>query len=246
MIIKNLEGLKVFPINGEIRNVLIIGITGDGKSSLANTLSNSEEFETSSNSVSITKHFKESDEFNWEYNENQYKFKLIDNIGFSDTKGESFSEQILYNIGESVFKIRNGINQILFVIQGKFTTHHITAFNLFKEFINDNEITKFTTIVRTKFKDFEDSVECENDIKLLLEENGEIKDLIESCNRIIYIDNPPIIKIKDNYKRERDKLRDERQKEINQQLRESSREIILNHLVEKCPNNYKLNWEIRE
>jgi len=47
----------------DIRNILIVGITGNGKSALANTLSDSDRFEEGSHSTSITKNFKKSNLF---------------------------------------------------------------------------------------------------------------------------------------------------------------------------------------
>jgi len=47
----------------DIRNILIVGITGNGKSTLANILTNTNQFIEKNASVSVTKNFQKSDIF---------------------------------------------------------------------------------------------------------------------------------------------------------------------------------------
>lgn len=223
----------VSPADEKVRNILIIGMTGSGKSALANTLTDTNDFKSGNQSISLTKYFKSSEEFNWEFSDKQYKFKVIDNIGFGDTKGEDFTDQLLYRIGEGIKEIEGEVNQILFLIKGRLDPFQIKMFEMFKSFINESEITQFTTIVRTNFPKFKDSIECEKDKEMLLKESGKIRNLIESCNNnILYIDNPGF----DN-----DEIEN---KSINIRKRKKTREIILNHLAENCNQVYKMKeWK---
>ena len=45
------------------RNILIVGITGSGKSALANVLTNTNQFEERNSGISVTKNFQKSDPF---------------------------------------------------------------------------------------------------------------------------------------------------------------------------------------
>jgi len=49
-----------------IRNILIIGITGNGKSTLANVLNDTTQFIERASSASVTKNFQASDIFEWQ------------------------------------------------------------------------------------------------------------------------------------------------------------------------------------
>src|SRR3954462_579687 len=98
----------------EINNILIIGITGNGKSALASLLANNDEFKASSSGTSKTKNFQVSNE-PFEYKGKKYR--LIDNIGFADTDNIS-EEEIFLEIGEGIHAAKEGINQVLFVFKG--------------------------------------------------------------------------------------------------------------------------------
>jgi GTP-binding protein EngB required for normal cell division len=225
----------------DIRNILVIGITGNGKSALANVLTETNQFSEKSSSTSITKNFQ-SEQFSWEKNDTKFNFRIIDNIGFGDTNNIS-KEDILFKIGEGINATKEGINQVLFVFKGRFSPEQVKVFNLFKNFINESGITKFTTLVRTNFENFEDPESIQQDYQNLLQESPELKEIIESCNNIIYVDNPalPIIKATDSAAVKKDKTEDI---EINQEIRTSSREVVLNHLANNCLEIYKLKkWD---
>ncbi|RIA88996.1 hypothetical protein C1645_825502 [Glomus cerebriforme] len=163
--LNNVDGNLTGPLKLEgkdkIRNLLIIGRTGGGKSALANVLSDSDEFEESARSVSKTRTFQKK-EFEW----NGVKYRVVETD----------------KIGEGINFMPEGISRILFVVDGVFTKEIAT-------FIFENDIVEYTTIVRTKFGDFKNKDECEKD-KQLLEKSGSIAEIVKFCS-IIYVDNPP-------------------------------------------------------
>jgi hypothetical protein len=220
-----------------IRNILIIGITGNGKSALANVLSDttgSNKFGEGSASTSMTKNFQKGKPFEYQGK----KYRIIDNIGFGDTAKIS-KEDILFKIGEGIHSVEEGINQILFVFKGRFAPEHVKVFNVFKEFVAETGIAEFTTLVRTNFVNFRSPGKCEEDRKILLAQSPELIEIVESCNNVIYVDNPPLPVIEDD---DDEEIREEKAEEIliNGGKRKESREIVLNHLAENCLEIYKL------
>jgi GTP-binding protein EngB required for normal cell division len=174
------------------KNILLIGRTGNGKSTLANVIINKNDnfeeiFRESGGSTSKTREIKEE-----VFETNKIKCRVIDTPGLGDT---SLSRvKTLQEIAKVYDKVKNGLSQILFVSSGRFTPEETETYNLLKEILFDEDITKYTTIIRTKFDNFEDEEECKKDVKsLFAEKNKAITEMLESCNKkIIHVDNPPI------------------------------------------------------
>ncbi|PKC03757.1 hypothetical protein RhiirA5_401772 [Rhizophagus irregularis] len=180
-------------------NLLIVGYTGGGKSTLANVLSGTDDFEEYSSQI-----YKKKD-FVWKGT----KYNVVDTNGIGkDTKMEKIIDLI-----------PEGISQILFVIDGKFTTEEILG-----NFILESDIAEYITIVRTKFSNFKNESACKMDREDLCKKSEKICKL---CENIIYVDNPPIkIAIYDED--------DEETIEINKKRRERSKKILLEHLEKVC------------
>lgn len=210
--------IKNYKDNNEsrIRKILLIGKTGNGKSALANVLSNTNNFEESEKSISKTKDFQA---FNFEEDLNGTKitYRIIDTIGIGDTKLNE--KEVLNKISLACQEVVNGIDQILFVISGRFTKEEIEVYNLLRQTIFDESVVSYTTIVRTNFPEFENESKCEEDRQDIVREDSKLSELINSCNKVIYIDNPPLVG---------------RAAEINRQIREISRNIVLKHLMINC------------
>nr|CAG8629264.1 9576_t:CDS:2 [Entrophospora candida] len=130
-------------------------------------------------------------------------------------------QEILYNFAETADDIKGGFNQILFVTNGSFREEEMEAYDLL-QVIFGRDIVNFTTIVRTKFPDFEDDTECEQDRLDMIKENDKLSTIIKECKKVIHVDNPPITR---------------RTKEGAEETRKESRKKILNHL-NTCGNIY--------
>ncbi|CAB4444983.1 unnamed protein product [Rhizophagus irregularis] len=85
-----------------------------------------------------------------------------------------------------------GISHVLYVIDGRFTGEEINTFNMIKDSIFKSGVLEYVTIVRTKFSNFRNNGECEMDKKKMREENELIAGIVNSCNGVIHVDNPPI------------------------------------------------------
>jgi tRNA U34 5-carboxymethylaminomethyl modifying GTPase MnmE/TrmE len=185
----------------DTRNILIIGRTGSGKSALANILINKEEnfekegnfeevFKESGSSISKTRDIQTK-----KIEVNGTSYRIVDTIGICSSF-DLTDEEIAREITKVCNNFKDGLSQVLFVIGGKFSREEIKFYNIVRKKLFDEDITKFTTIVRTKFPNFRNPEQCEKDKKSLKEENKrsnkKIKKMANSCNNIIYIDNPSL------------------------------------------------------
>lgn len=214
----------------EIRNLLIVGRTGNGKSSLANNLVNKdgefkEVFKESSRSISSTKE-AQREIFEW----NGLKYNVVDTIGLNDTKLSN--KEVLYNIAKTIGMMKEGISHVLFVISDKFTEEERKNFRILKDVMFESKIFSYVTIVRTKFDQFQDEEECELDKQDLLSESEDVAEIIKVCNGLIHVDNPSL------------KTKDESEITSRKKRKGNSREKLLSHLKSNYRGNYKLNkWD---
>ncbi|MEG7979041.1 MAG: hypothetical protein NY202_03980 [Mollicutes bacterium UO1] len=220
----------------ETRNIVLIGRTGSGKSSLGNVLINksdnfAEVFEESGKSISATKGVKEATfevDLDREGKE-KIKYRIIDTIGIGDTK--LTPQGVLMRLAEIAGRVKKeGLNQILFVTKDRFTKEEIEAYDLLSSIIFDKNVVKYTTIVRTGFPEFEEDEVCEEDRQLLREENADLAHIIRSVN-IIYLDNPPINLVGSG-------RRVEQQITLNKEARKESRRRLLTYLA-TCEDTYR-------
>jgi len=135
-------------------------------------------------------------------------------VGIGDTKMSD--QEVLDKMAEATYSIRNGLHQVLFVTSGRFSDAEVAAYNLLRSVIFDKNITKYTTIVRTRFPEFEDQRECSKDFNLMIDIGGGLTEAINSCNKVVHVENHPV------YKESRNK----------------SGSILLNHLS-TCQYIYK-------
>lgn len=201
----NLKKLKA----ENIRNILLIGWTGDGKSTLGNILVGKKIFEESSGFASETKEIQIG-----EFEEENVIYRVIDTIGIGDNRLSE--EEVLDKIAEASYYTREGINQVLFVINNRFDEKKKIAYELAKAIFSDEDSERYITIVKNvstssrehKMHHREESSESIKSIK------NEIYEIIEGAmkkNKFI---------------------------EINGQAKEVSRRELIKHLVESCQGTY--------
>ncbi|MEG7978708.1 MAG: 50S ribosome-binding GTPase [Mollicutes bacterium UO1] len=145
----------------EKRVIIIIGKTGNGKSALANVLLNKngefeEIFEENNSFKSCTREFKSG---NFEDEKRRIKYTVIDTPGISDTNPEN-EREVYRQIAKAVCSTGKKLNQVLFVTNNRFTSEEERAYELLWDAFFSEDITNFTTIVRTNFPNFEDSEAC--------------------------------------------------------------------------------------
>lgn len=204
----------------DTKNILLLGRTGNGKSTIGNVISGKNELKEGEFGVSETKDIQAL-----EFEVYGDKYRLIDTIGIGDT--ELSLREVLYKFAKMSRYAKEGLSQVFFVTSGRFTEEERSTYNLLRKFIFDDEIVKYTTIVRTKFSNFRNDAKCKEDIQKMLDNGGELADVIRSCQgRIIHVDNPPT------------NVEDEDEIAVNKKKRDRSQTILLTHLA-KCDQVYK-------
>lgn len=216
-----------------VKNILLIGRTGGGKSTLGNVLINKndnfdEVFEESAGGASKTRSVEEST-FEVDVSKDgseKIKYRIIDTPGIDNTDNVHLSkEKVLEKIKEGIDSVKEGISQIFFLVKdGNFRGGEKEIFKLL-EIILGSDIANYVTIVRTNFTNFEGEKDCEEDSKLLIREIKKVSGLFSSY-KVIHVDNPPLAG---------------HLVEENKQTRSVSRIKLLEYLQKNCQENYKLD-----
>jgi hypothetical protein len=98
---------------------------------------------------------------------------------------------------------------VLFVFSGRFSEPEKEGF---KKLSVLKIASRYITLVRTKFDNFDDEEECRKDERLLRKESPELGQLFDNCRGIVYIDN-------------------------SKYSREDSRKTVLDYLHKNCGDN---------
>ncbi|PKC59018.1 hypothetical protein RhiirA1_470052 [Rhizophagus irregularis] len=217
------------PEEQRISNLLVVGYAGSGKSTLINVLNGTGHLEGNKHPIKKTKNFQKR-----VFRSNETEYRIVDTIGIGDinlTKKNIISEKI----AEVIYLLPEGISQVLFVIDGKFSAEKASTFNLVKDFIFKSGIAEYITIVRTKFSSFKNENECKKDKENLCDENESIAKL---CKSIVYVDNPQVnIFVRDDDDKETIRIN---------KRRNQSRELLLDYLDKVCGKKYykSIIWDI--
>jgi len=116
----------------EVNNILLIGSTGNGKSSLGNVLVGQEGyFKESELAASETKDYKIG-KLEVDLGEGRkIEYRIIDTIGIGDTTLTPAA--VLYKLGMVAQELRGGLKQVFFVTRGRFNQQESEAFNVIKK-----------------------------------------------------------------------------------------------------------------
>ena len=124
------------PVQQQRRNIVVLGKTGAGKSTVANQILGSDQFKVSTSTQSVTRRVTDG-EAKVNVGDIDYNIKIIDTIGLFDS-GPVTNKQVIQSI-KSHFqkKVPESVNLVMFVFrEGRFTVEEKNAF----EYI----ITKFS------------------------------------------------------------------------------------------------------
>jgi GTP-binding protein EngB required for normal cell division len=168
------------------KNILIIGKTGNGKSTLANVLANTSSFAESSGSTSQTKSVQAQ-----VFEHQQQAYQVIDTLGLSDT---SLTEkEVLLKIAEIAEYLQDGnLCQVLFVIDKRISKEEREVYRLLQEVIlADNDTKNLVTLVRSNFVGFEDQTAINQDLEHIKQQPA-LAEILTNSRDIIYLNNPSL------------------------------------------------------
>eukprot|EP01119_Soliformovum_irregulare_P004418 TRINITY_DN15410_c0_g1_i1.p1 TRINITY_DN15410_c0_g1~~TRINITY_DN15410_c0_g1_i1.p1 ORF type:complete len:410 (-),score=110.76 TRINITY_DN15410_c0_g1_i1:83-1231(-) len=142
------------------RIILIIGKTGEGKSTLGNMLVKENRFVTGGGVNGVTMYHQAEI-----FNEDDIEWRIIDTIGFCDPNLNP--REVLYRIADCCnLHFQNGLHQVLLVTGSRFLGPELDIFDIFRTVIFNNDIMKFTTIVHTRASHFKDVAKCDELTKM--------------------------------------------------------------------------------
>ncbi|KLL02912.1 MAG: hypothetical protein MRERV_62c002, partial [Mycoplasmataceae bacterium RV_VA103A] len=191
---------------------------------LANVLVNEngefeEIFKEGSSTKSCTREFESR---NFEDEKRGIRYTIIDTPGISDTNPEN-EKEVYRQMVKAICFIERNLNQVLFITSDRFTAEEKRAYELLWDAFFNEDVTNFTTIVRTKFLKFKNPEACRKDIE---EIDGKFAEVIKSCNEsVVHVNNPSL------------DVDDEDELELGKKKRKESREKLLNHLA-SCNDVY--------
>eukprot|EP01132_Coremiostelium_polycephalum_P002841 gene2841-3531_t len=142
-------------------NLIIFGRTGSGKSTIANVISNSDDFKEGHYSVSQTLNHQIG-----RYQIDDMKYTIVDTCGLADTS--LTTKQVLEKLALASLELKNdGINVLVYVINSKLGQSEIDSFNLLVNsgVLFNRNILKNTVVVRTNFANFRSEPDRTQDIQ---------------------------------------------------------------------------------
>jgi len=127
-------------------NIVVLGVMGSGKSTVANKILRYEAFDVASNPTRVTKFVSCAERVLEGPDEVMYSVKVVDTVGFSDP--EKDPDIILEDLREFFQKnVVEGVSLVLFVSRKRFTNEVIDTIDCIKE--NLREISPMSALVIT-------------------------------------------------------------------------------------------------
>jgi len=178
-----------FEVNDRRKIILVIGITGTGKSSFINFMTNKEECKVSNEAEACTKDYKMVDVY-----DKGTIYWFVDTPGLDDSQGDQSNIKELMKFRNAVPRI-NAIIYCQSLTEQRVTHSAINLFKLMKQLYPDPNLFKHFIIIRTKSdrssKYFEENKnKCKNSIynqlktfKLIGEEKEIPEYYIDSVDR---------------------------------------------------------------
>ena len=133
----------------QYRNVIVVGKTGAGKSTVANKIIGCDAFKTCNSLESVTKRQTHAI-VEMEHGDVTYRIKMVDTVGLFDTGKKITNEVIVENLKTYLTqKCPDGFNLVLFVFRkGRYTAEERETFDIIiKEF--RKEVSEFSALVIT-------------------------------------------------------------------------------------------------
>jgi len=180
-------------------NIVLLGMTGTGKSSLGNTLLASNEFRVEINQNSVTTNCIQKTCLS-----DGYYVNIIDTPGFFDTNKdfpeEIRNEQTKDEVTRCIRICPEGIHAFLFVISGatRFTSESLMTLDLLKDYFGCADLLNYVHVIFTH-KDELDRHKIGTDEFLTSKLTPELTSFIESINhRVHFVNNVCVEDLADN------------------------------------------------
>jgi len=113
---------------------------------------------------------------------------VVDTVGLGDNRLSE--EQVLFKIADACWAVREGLHQVFFMYDRRFSAYTAYVYNLLRAVVFNEEICRFTTIVRTDFWEFENRERCEADIRDL-RQLPVVGEIVQNCARVLHVQNVP-------------------------------------------------------
>jgi ankyrin repeat protein len=166
--------------------VVLLGRTGQGRSTLGNVLLNLLEednayFPVGHDVLSCT-----SDTSQKQVSHGSAVYKVVDTVGFGNTTLSA--PDVLFSIAHCLKLARPRVFQFLYVCSEKISAEELKAFDALTRILGE-EALKWFTVVRCKFRRFQDSDMCARDVAEVSAQSDSCRKFVEGVRAVVHVDN---------------------------------------------------------